>query len=265
MGWIGAGIGALLGAQRGSLLGSIIGAVVGNWLEGKAREFMGGRSGRTAMPDGDGGGANGGELATLAAISAMLSKMAKADGRVSEDEVRYCEEVFDKLGLQGEKREYCIRVFRRAKSDAHSIHEYAASFASMQTSARIREVVYGILWDLASANGVISDEELELLRTIVAPLRIDPDLYWWEFNRRGLGDRQSGGGAQAQEDPYSVIGCPRTASDEEVRKAYREKAKQLHPDALRAQGLSDELLSRANAQMARVNAAWAEIKKARNL
>ena len=62
-----------------------------------------------------------------------------------------------------------------------------------------------------------------------------------------------------------MIGCPSTASDDEVRRAYREKAKQLHPDALRAQGLSEELLSRANAQMARINAAWAEIKKARNL
>ncbi len=265
MSWIGAGIGALFGAQRGGLLGGIIGAVAGSWLEGKAREFLGGGSGRPSMQGDDGGAASGGELATLAAISAMLSKMAKADGRVSEDEVRYCEEVFDRLGLFGEKREYCIRVFRRAKGDAHTIQEYAASFAAMQTSARIREVVYGILWDLASADGAISEEELDLLRMVVAPLRIDPDIYWWEFNRRGLGDRRRGGGEPAQEDPYSVIGCPRDASDDEVRRAYREKAKQLHPDALRAQGLSDELLSRANAQMARVNAAWAEIKKARNL
>ena len=271
MSWIGAGIGALLGAQRGGLLGSIIGAVAGNWLEGKAREFLKGAGGDghgrrvgNGSPDDD-DGASGGELATLAAIAAMLSKMAKADGRISEDEVRYCEGVFDRLGLQGEKREYCIRVFRRAKGDAHTIHEYAASFASMQTSARVREIVYGILWDLASADGVISDDELNLLRTVVSPLRIDPDLYWWECNRRGLGDGRQGGGSQAQEDPYSVIGCPRTASDDEVRKAYREKAKQLHPDVLRAQGLSDELISRANAQMARINAAWAEIKKSRNL
>jgi len=98
---------------------------------------------------------------------------------------------------------------------------------------------------------------------VVASLRIDPSLYVWERGRRGLADDV--GDEPRGEDPYSVIGCPRTASDDEVRRAYREKAKQLHPDVLRAQGLSDELLSRANAQMARINAAWAEIKKARNL
>ena len=251
-------MGALLGAQRGGLLGGIIGAVAGSWLEGKAREFMGGaQRGQTASGD---------ELATLAALAAMLSKMAKADGRVSEDEVRYCESLFERLGLRGEKREYCIRVFRRAKDDSHSMHEYAASFASAQPSADVREVVYGILWDLACADGEVSPEELQLLRTVVSSLRIDPSVFDWECGRRGIhvGGGDDGSGHPA-EDPYAVIGCLRSSSDDEVRRAYREKAKHLHPDALRAQGLSDELLSRANDQMARINAAWATIRKERNL
>lgn len=255
MSWIGAGLGAFLGAQRGGLIGGIIGAVAGSWLEGKAREFMGGAQ--------RGNAASGDELSTLAALAAMLSKMAKADGRVSEDEVRYCEGLFDRLGLRGEKREYCIRVFRKAKDDPHSIHEYAASFANAQPSERVREVVYGILWDLACADGEVSAEEQYMLRTVVAQLHIDPSLYDWERSRRGLAD-DSGVDPQ-EENPYSVIGCPRTASDDEVRRAYREKAKQLHPDTLRAQGLSDELLSRANDQMARINAAWAAIRRERNL
>ena len=50
-----------------------------------------------------------------------------------------------------------------------------------------------------------------------------------------------------------------------LRKAYREKAKGLHPDVLRAQGISEELLGKANEQMARLNAAWSEIRKARGL
>ena len=254
MSWIGLGIGALLGSQRGEILGGIVGAVVGNWLEDKARSLTKGGQSPTASEQ---------ELSTLAALSAMLSKMAKADGHISRDEVRYCEQVFDRIGLRGEKREYCIRVFQTAKNDSHSIYEYAASFAAAQQSGNVREVVYGILWDLASADGTFSREELSILRSITSSLRIDPGLYAWECRRRRVADADTESGVG--EDAYSVLGCSRSSSDEEIRKAYREKAKQLHPDALRAQGLSDELLSRANAQMARINAAWTEIKKERNI
>lgn len=256
--WIGLGIGALLGSQRGGLLGGIVGAVLGNWLEAKAKEFVKGKAG-----DGTSGSASANELSTLAALAAMLSKMAKADGRISEDEVRYCEQVFDRIGLHGEKREYCIRVFRTAKNDGHSIYEYATSFADAQRSGNVRVIVYGILWDLACADGAVSPEEIQILRSITSSLRIDRGQYEWERSRRGVPDPDAE--PSPREDAYEVLGCTRASSDDDIRRAYREKAKQLHPDALRAQGLSDELLSRANEQMARINAAWSEIKRERGL
>ena len=256
MSWIGAGIGALFGAQRGGILGGVIGAVIGNWVEGKAREMMGSSTaGRSSASDG--------ELATLAALAAMLSKLAKADGRITADEVHYCEKVFDRLGLQGEKREYCIRVFRAAKNDAHSIYDYAASFASAQPSTNIREIVYGLLWELAFVDGMVSPEERGILRQITASLRISAAHFNWQCRQHGLSP--DGPNAAAAEDPYEVLGCSRTAGDDEIKKAYREKAKQLHPDVLRAQGLSDELIAKANDQMARINAAWNEIKQTRKL
>ena len=67
------------------------------------------------------------------------------------------------------------------------------------------------------------------------------------------------------DDPYEVLGCQRGATDDEVKGAYREKVKQLHPDTLRAQGLSEELIALANGQMARINAAWSEIRRERGL
>ncbi len=266
MSWIGAGIGAFLGAQRGGVLGGVIGAVLGNWVEGKARKMMG--APEQARRPGDGasssGGASGGEITTLGALSAMLAKLAKADGRITEDEVRYCEKVFDRIGLHGEKREYCIRVFRAAKGDSHTIYDYAASFAATQPSGDIREIVYGVLWDLACADGDVSQVELEILRRIVDPLRLSGSIFAWECERRGVQGTRADGHA-APPDPYEVLGCPRNASDEDVKRAYRDKAKQLHPDALRAQGLSDELIAKANDQMARVNAAWSAIRQERRI
>ena len=255
MSWIGAAIGAFLGSSRGGLLGGIVGAVLGNWVEGKLRG--------SSSPEVPGPGQRE-ELVVLAALSAMLAKLAKADGHISMDEVRYCEEVFTRLGLKGEKREFCIRTFRQAKSDANSIYDYAASFAAAQPDADVRTVVYDILWDLACVDGQVGPEEREILAGIVRPLRLDPRLYAWHSARRG----GSGGGqarAEARADPYETLGVRRDLSNDELRAAYREKAKRLHPDILRAQGLSEELLGKANEQMSRINAAWDDIKRERGI
>ena len=50
-----------------------------------------------------------------------------------------------------------------------------------------------------------------------------------------------------------------------MKKAYRALAKKYHPDTLRAQGLPDEMVGRATERMARINAAWGEVKAARGL
>ena len=253
MNWIGAAIGAFIGSGRGGILGGIIGAVLGNWVEGKIRGDASAPAARPGVRE---------ELVVLSAISAMLAKLAKADGHISMDEVRYCENVFTRLGLKGEKREFCIRTFRQAKNDANSIYDYAASFAAAQPDGDIRTVVYDILWDLACADGQVSPEECEILANIVRPLRIDPRLFAWHSARRSIGGVAQ---TESRADPYEVLGVRRSMSNEELRTAYREKAKRLHPDILRAQGLSDELLGRANDQMSRINAAWDAIKKERGL
>ena len=71
--------------------------------------------------------------------------------------------------------------------------------------------------------------------------------------------------ADTPANPYETLGCRPGDSDDDVCRAYREKAKRLHPDTLRAQGLPDEIIAAANEQMSRVNAAWNAVKRERRL
>ncbi len=54
-------------------------------------------------------------------------------------------------------------------------------------------------------------------------------------------------------DPYEVLGVPRNASDDEIKKAYRTLAKKYHPDLNQGDSSAEE-------KMNEINAAYEEIK-----
>ncbi|MBQ9112190.1 MAG: J domain-containing protein [Clostridia bacterium] len=60
-------------------------------------------------------------------------------------------------------------------------------------------------------------------------------------------------------DPYKVLGVSPNASDDEIKKAYRDLARKYHPDKYRDSDLADL----ASEKMKEVNAAYEEIKKMR--
>ena len=60
-------------------------------------------------------------------------------------------------------------------------------------------------------------------------------------------------------DPYKVLGIDRQATDEEVKKAYRELAKKYHPDNY----VNTPLADLADEKMKEINEAYDEIQKMR--
>lgn len=278
MGWTGALLGGYIGARLGGALGALLGAAIGASIGsiaggsdsssstprfGKWKEKP--RSRRQPV----------GEKVYLASAAAMLAKMAKADGVVTADEIRSVEAAFRRLGFSAEARKYAIKVFRQAKDDSHTIYEYALDFASAISSVEVRELFYGLLWDVACADGVVSSAELTLLRRLTKALSIRDEWFaYWYNERSAQSSRGSSGSSRSSgrtrsEDPlaadYRLLEVASTASDDEVRKAYRTKAKRYHPDVIRAQGLPESEVTRATELMSRINSAWDRICSARGM
>ena len=253
MGWNGAIIGGCIGSWLGKLPGIVIGGLIGHFIE----EF--GKSGKSAQKSPD--------VVFCASAAAMLAKMAKADGRISKVEISAVETAFARLGFSRAVRNYAIDVFRKAKDDSHSIYEYARDFASVVGNEDVRVIFYEMLWDIACADGDLSRSEKNILEKITLHLKIRPELFGVFYRERFYSgsDGQAYSARDNLSDAYSQLGVSSSASDDEVKKAYRSLAKRYHPDTLKAQGLPDEMVARANERMSKINAAWSAVKKERGL
>ena len=63
---------------------------------------------------------------------------------------------------------------------------------------------------------------------------------------------------------YQVLGVAETASDAEVKKAYRRLMNQHHPDKLVAKGLPEEMMKLATEKTQEIKNAYEQIKIVRN-
>lgn len=283
MGFWGIAIGAWIGGRIGGPLGALIGAVVGGVVtkntvvedasaSGGPVPSAGGQTRSEPSPEEQ-------QAVFLAAMAAMLAKMAKSDGHVSQAEIACANSIFSRLGLTDDQRKFCVSAFREAKDNRTTIYAYACNFASVQRDRRIREIFYSLLWDMAVADGSLSPEEDDILRRIPLSLGVRRSLYAEERRRRvrggesGEGDsarnhsrsRTTDRGGVTLTEAYATLGISSSATDADVKKAYRTKAKQFHPDELARHGLPPEVMQKATEQMARINEAYAKIKEVRGL
>ena len=167
----------------------------------------------------------------------FLFGIANADGRVSEEEVSKIESfISNKFNFSEDERNFAINIFQKAKSDSVSFEAYAKQlYQLLGSSPNSLLVFYELLFELAMADGEMHENEERLLRKI-------PNIFGFNKNvYKDLYNKYVGNISNA----YEILGVTKSMTLEEIKKVYRVKRKEFHPDALISKGLPEELIEKA--------------------
>ncbi len=224
--------GAGVGLAVGGPLGALVGAVAGHLVIDRA------------LADN--------EVVFTVALIALSAKMAKADGQVTDDEIRAFEEV---LNVPEAEKANVKRVYRIAQQDVAGFQAYADQLARIYVdNPAMLEDVLDALFHIAMADKFVHPSELEFLRT-VADIFGFSEVEFARIRASHLGSDRT--------DPYLVLGITPDISSEDLRKAYRRLVRENHPDTLIARGVPKELVSIANEKLATINVAYEKIMRQR--
>jgi DnaJ like chaperone protein len=260
--FLGGAFGFLLAGPLGALIGVALGHNFDRGLSGRMRDYLGpGAQERV-------------QTVFFTTLFSVMGHIAKADGRVSENEIELARSVMRRMNLNPQMREAAIRLFNQGKQSDFPLNDILIQFRSeCQRRRNLMQMFVEILMHAAYADGRLHAQERSVLEQIRQRLGFSAaEFAHLEALVRNA--RHFGGGGFAREAPvspqaarreaYEILGVAETASDIEVKKAYRRLMNQHHPDKLVAKGLPEEMIKLANEKTQEIKKAYELIKASRH-
>lgn len=242
--WLGAGLGWAFGGPIGAIIGLVLGSVVNSANENQKRIAYNPKRKRPKVDHTKPGDF---ELSFLILSAVVI----KADGHIKKSELDYVRKYF--IDMYGSKRaENAFKLFNGILKKKVSTPQVCAQIRThMSHSSRLQLIHF--LFGIAKADGEVHDIEIEEIHKIAGYLYISEKdfesikamFYNKKFNA------------------YKILEVEKTATNDEVKKAYRKMVKKHHPDKLKH--LGEEHIKGAEQKFRQIQEAYETIQKERGL
>jgi DnaJ like chaperone protein len=235
--WLGGGLGFIMGGPIGGLLGFLAGSMIdGATVDSGAYTTA---TGRTTP------GAFGASLLVL--IAAVM----KADGKVVKSELDYVRQFFVRQFGKDSAAEASIMLRDLLKKDIPLKDVCQQIERGMDYSSRLQ--LLHLLFNVSLADGNIHPSELDVIDRISQYLGIS------SADFRSIRNMF----VPETDSSYRILEIEKTATNDDVKKAYRKMAMKYHPD--KVSHLGDDYRKSADEKFKKVNEAYEKIKKERNM
>jgi DnaJ like chaperone protein len=285
--WYAKVIGAVLGFFVAGPFGALVGLAAGHFFDKGLASFSDPQA-HQHIPE-----ASMAEVQEqfFVTVFSILGHLAKADGRVSEQEIAQIEAFFDRLGLSAEHRSQAIALFKEGATPGYDIEPLMFQFSELAIGHEpLKELCLVFLITLALADDELHHSEEAILRSVAHALGYAPNEFEAMLRsivalqrfRSGGGGQGSAGGADQRRHAgyegerfhdgkrlsdlalaYEALGVTEQMSDADIKRAYRRLMSKFHPDKLIAEGVPDDMLKLGTQKAQEIQAAYDLIKKSR--
>lgn len=262
---IGASCGFFFGDAVGALLGLAIGHIIDKSFRGKQPlKFV-------RLPHTD---LSQIQPEFFTSLFSIMGYIARAMGRDEDEEVQMVKHLMDRMGISSERRGDTLRLFKQGKSDAFPLQNMVGQFyISCRNEPNLLEMFIEIQLYAAYCHGRMNAVAKQIILNICYQLDLTHSEYdrieilvrkEHEAARRHKAEKIASDGGIGLENAYAVLNTPPTASNDEVKAAYRRMTSKHHPDKLVARGLPEEMLKMSEAKTREIRAAYERIREVRD-
>ncbi len=209
-----------------------------------------------------------GDLASHEAglLVALLAKVAKADGRVSELEAQLIKHTLDDISNtfenSAEVRQGLKDIYDREKEDFSNTLKIAQKYQDLTRFAYVkRKTLLGFLLNLAFIDGEFSPHEQMICEDIAKALGVKDADYKNLVSTFEKLHTNKAGQELSLKDACGILGVSENDNLSVIKKKYRSLVKRNHPDILMGQGKSEEDIKQATQNLQKINEAYELIKK----
>jgi DnaJ like chaperone protein len=231
--WVGGGLGWVFGGPIGAILGVALGSMF-DGMNAEKYAYRGTPRGDFAM--------------SLLVLSAAVMK---ADQKILKSELEFVRSFFIRQFGEDEGNRL-IKMLQEILKQDINVQEVSVQ-VGQYTDYAVKLQLVNFLFGIAASDGLYHPDEVDMIGTISGYMGISSS----DFTSIKAMFVKSTGWA------YEVLEITSNATDEEVKKAYRDMAKKHHPD--KVAHLGEDIKKSATEKFQKVSAAYEEIKKQRGM